>query len=291
MVSRMGRGVAVSIMLLNRGWRFSKAKGGDLLVLLAIADFANDEGVAYPSIATLARKARLTSRNTQRAIRRLVTNGELLIEEGKGPHRTHLYRIILAESLKSERCQNGIVTNCQDDIRDRERVIFQPYNPSEETVRKIEMQGDDKRSPSRPTVEAVESNLIPPVDPEFEEFWRLYPSRGGKKPEKKAAQTNFSQLSTGDRQLVIVAVRHYAESGRWPKDPHRWLRTTKGDEPWRDWIEPETQAVTPQKKCARHTYGGTCEEYAMPGSVYCVKHKADIVAIQKKHGLLANYVQ
>lgn len=58
----------MSIKILDRGWRFSKAKGGDLLVLLSIADFANDEGVAYPSVATLARKARLTPRNDQRAI-------------------------------------------------------------------------------------------------------------------------------------------------------------------------------------------------------------------------------
>ena len=208
-------------------------------MLIAIADFANDEGVAYPSIPTLARKARLTARNTQRAIRRLVTNGELLIEEGKGPHRTHLYRIILAEGTQRAECQNVRVTKSQGDIYDEGGVTFQPYNPSEETARKKEMLEEDKRSPSRPTVKAGGNNLRPPVDPQFEEFWRLYPSRGGKKPEKKAALKNFSRLTAEDRQLVIVAVKYYAESGRWPKDPHRWLRTAKGDEPWRDWVTPE----------------------------------------------------
>lgn len=140
----------MSIKLLDRGWRFSKAKGGDLLVLLGIADFANDEGVAYPSIATLARKARLTPRNTQRAIRRLVAKGELLIEEGKGPQRTHLYRLVLPEGNQSSRCPNVRVTKRQDDICDGGRVTFQPYNPSEETVIKRKIQGDDKTSPLDP---------------------------------------------------------------------------------------------------------------------------------------------
>ncbi|MEQ1793631.1 MAG: helix-turn-helix domain-containing protein [Nitrospira sp.] len=224
----------MSIKLLDRGWRFSKAKGGDLLVLLGIADFANDEGIAYPSIPTLARKARLTPRNAQRAIRRLVACGELLIEEGKGPHRTHLYRILLSDNSRPEGRHNVRVTKSQGDICDVERVTFQPPNPLKRTVIKKEIEEDDNLSPSERKHDASQV-----VELQFEEFWKLYPARGGKKPEKKAALKNFSQLSAEDRQLILVAVKHYAESGRWPKDPHRWLRTAKGDEPWRDWVEPE----------------------------------------------------
>lgn len=224
----------MSIKLLNLAWRFSKTKGGDLLILLGIADFANDEGIAYPSIATLAKKARLTPRNAQRSIRRLVDSGELRIEEGKGPHRTHLYRIILSEEAPSERRHNVRVTKCQNDIYDKEGMTFQPPNPLKRTIIKKDIERDDNLSLSE-----RKQNVSLAVDFQFEEFWKLYPARCGKKTEKKAALKKFSQLSTEDRELILVAVKHYTESGQWPKDPHRWLRTAKGDEPWRDWIKPE----------------------------------------------------
>ena len=222
----------MSIKLLERGWRCSKAKGGDLLVLLGIADFANDDGVAYPSIPTLARKARLTPRNTQRAIRHLVASGELCLEEGKGPHRTHLYRIILSEEATVEGCQNARVTKSQGDIYDKGRVTFQPPNPLKRTVIKKEICDGDKKSPSRP------------VDHEFEEFWNLYPMRNGKRVEKPGAVKKFQALKPDDRVLVLTAVRNYArselvEKGIGIKDAHRWLRTGKDHEPWRDWMEPE----------------------------------------------------
>ena len=70
---------------MSRAWRLSRAKGGELLVLLAIGDFADDNGTAYPSIATLAKKARLSERQTQRAVHHLVDLGELEIGSG-GPH-------------------------------------------------------------------------------------------------------------------------------------------------------------------------------------------------------------
>ncbi len=34
----------MSIKIMSAVWRYSKAKGSALLVLLAIADFANDQG-------------------------------------------------------------------------------------------------------------------------------------------------------------------------------------------------------------------------------------------------------
>ena len=45
-----------------RVWEWSAASGGGLLALLAIADFANDNGVAWPSLSVLAAKARLSVR-------------------------------------------------------------------------------------------------------------------------------------------------------------------------------------------------------------------------------------
>ena len=49
----------MSIKLLSKAWETDQ-KGNDLLVLLALCDFANDEGVLYPSLATISKKAKVS---------------------------------------------------------------------------------------------------------------------------------------------------------------------------------------------------------------------------------------
>jgi hypothetical protein len=62
----------VSVEAMTSVWRHSKAKRGGLLVMLALADHAHDDGTnAYPSVRTLARKARLSERGVQKALRAL----------------------------------------------------------------------------------------------------------------------------------------------------------------------------------------------------------------------------
>jgi hypothetical protein len=78
---------------MNRVWEASRQSGGALLVLLAIADFADDDGIAYPSIGTLARKARLSPRQVQRVIADLVAASELIIQPGCGRQGSHLFRV------------------------------------------------------------------------------------------------------------------------------------------------------------------------------------------------------
>jgi hypothetical protein len=74
-------------------WEKSQHKGSELLLLLAIADNTNDQGVAFPSINTLARKTRLSIRNVRYVIVRLEHSGELEVSIGTGPRGCNEYRI------------------------------------------------------------------------------------------------------------------------------------------------------------------------------------------------------
>lgn len=59
-------------------WAHSPAKGGPLLVEMALADHAHDDGTnAYPAVKTLAHKARLSERCVQYALRQLEACGEI----------------------------------------------------------------------------------------------------------------------------------------------------------------------------------------------------------------------
>jgi len=91
----------VSLQALTAVWHHSQQKGGDLLVLLALADFADDQNNAWPSVETLAAKARMKERNARYVLRRLEEAGEIeLISEGGrvgGRARAATYHVTIAE--------------------------------------------------------------------------------------------------------------------------------------------------------------------------------------------------
>lgn len=81
----------MSIAVMTRVWAKSKQKSGALLLMLALADFANDDGIAWPSVKTLAAKSRLSERQCQRIIDRLQAKGELYAMPATGRGHTNLY--------------------------------------------------------------------------------------------------------------------------------------------------------------------------------------------------------
>lgn len=74
----------MSVAVMTTCWKHSRARGTDLLVLLALADIANDDGECWPSIPHLAKKCRIDTRTTQRRIRSLEELGEVIVVVGGG---------------------------------------------------------------------------------------------------------------------------------------------------------------------------------------------------------------
>lgn len=89
----------MSVRVSHWVWQYSPQKGSALLVLLAIADSANDDGGgAYPSTAKLAKKSRLSERNVQYIVRGLAAEGAIEIDWGAGPRGTNVYRVAMADA-------------------------------------------------------------------------------------------------------------------------------------------------------------------------------------------------
>lgn len=90
----------MSVRVMTDVWRYSQASATDLLVLLALADIADDDGECWPSIAHLASKCRVSSRTVQRCIRALEQIGEVVVIIGAGKAstpggtRSNRYRIV-----------------------------------------------------------------------------------------------------------------------------------------------------------------------------------------------------
>jgi hypothetical protein len=84
----------VSIKVTNWVWARSESRNGARLVMLALADRADDEGHCWPSIEDLMERTNLTRRAVQKGIAALVEHGELKVENGGGRHRSNRYLIV-----------------------------------------------------------------------------------------------------------------------------------------------------------------------------------------------------
>src|SRR5690349_8566211 len=91
----------MSAQLVDRVWRFSRTKGSDKLVLLAIAHHAGEGGadgsdpLVELDVPTLAGKTGLTERAVQIILRRLeALPDELNVIHGAGQHHRHLFAVL-----------------------------------------------------------------------------------------------------------------------------------------------------------------------------------------------------
>lgn len=90
----------MSVRTMAKVWEGSSHAGSELLMLLAIADFADDDGKAFPSISTLAQKCRTTPRYAIKLLDALVASRELEVLKhggvmGRGG-KTNMYRVVLS---------------------------------------------------------------------------------------------------------------------------------------------------------------------------------------------------
>jgi hypothetical protein len=89
----------MSVKVMSKVWEWSKASATDRLVLLAIADFTDDDGYCYPGIKRIAKKCLVHERTVQRSISNLEGLKELQVFEGEGKKtqtgNTNLFRVII----------------------------------------------------------------------------------------------------------------------------------------------------------------------------------------------------
>jgi len=84
----------MSVRQIARTWRDFAGEGSSLLLMLALADFADDEGFCYPSVRSLATKTRMSERHVQRLLNYFVQKGGISVVanvSGGAPGATRRY--------------------------------------------------------------------------------------------------------------------------------------------------------------------------------------------------------
>lgn len=96
-----GEQFTMSIRVMTEVWEHSTLKGTPLLIMLALADYCNDERYCWPGVETLAHKARISTRQTQRILKAMVEQGYLSIAENEGRKGTNIYTLPPVNVMKS----------------------------------------------------------------------------------------------------------------------------------------------------------------------------------------------
>lgn len=197
----------MSIKVMTEVWDEAPFKGGDLLVLLALADFANDDGRCYPAVETIARKTRLTTRAVQLAMREMAAEGWLHIEDRGRVHETNIYTILTArvKSFQGEKSDTQISPDPSvTELHDHQDRIGS--DRGEKRVTRISPSAPRRRLWDAYT--ELTMRITPPVTDEAQ--FELWESRG----------VTIEQI-----EIALEATRAYGPEKPWP-----WFKTVLGAE-------------------------------------------------------------
>jgi hypothetical protein len=175
----------MSIRVLSWVWDHSERDGSELLVLLALADFSKDDGGgAFPSVSTLAAKARLSDRSVQRVLKSLRDGGDINVRNGAGPHQTNVYIVNMATQTTG-------------------RQSVTPDTSDVQGVTPVTQRGDTHvtQSVREPSEEPKDRSWAEPFDDLFEETPEFIDQR------KRSRMIELGELShLGDEDLRARAI-------------------------------------------------------------------------------------
>ena len=215
----------MSIRLMSDVWRLDLPTV-EKMVLLVIADHANDEGTqAYPSQATIAAKASISIRTVQRAVNTLCAQGYIRMFKHAGgsadcreDRRPHLYQINL-NALRGD-----TVTRRTSDA-DGATITTSTGRQS------------------RPMNHPLEPSLKPSIH--FDMFWSAYPRKVGKQAAQKAF---IKALKIAPVEDIVAGARRYAQDPNrvdaFTAHPTTWLNAGR----WADGPLPERIKTGDEKR-------------------------------------------
>jgi hypothetical protein len=224
----------MSVKVMNHVWHHSRQSGGALLVLLAIADHASDDGGnAWPSLPTLALKARLSERQVVNVLHRLEGAGEIVIDRGRGRGRINHYRVVLPET--------GNIFSENNSVKGKHEIGAENVKSATEKVKSatsknVKSATEKVKSATEnagdsllyePSIEpSIGGNRQEPPtprawEPRFERFWLAYP----RKESKQKAREWFAQHkpTEADVGTMLDAIARQSQSAQWQEEGGRFI--------------------------------------------------------------------
>lgn len=164
----------MSVKVMSQVWERDDLDPYEKLVLLSLADHANDEGICYPSIGRLEKRTGMKERGLQNVIKRLVEKGFLHREMNAGRKGSNLYQVTEPPAPDAPRIE---CTPAPDAPNPRIECASTP--------------APDAPEPSKNRQGTV--NIV-----RFSEFWTNWPNKNA----KARAEAAWKKLSNADRRVA-----------------------------------------------------------------------------------------
>jgi hypothetical protein len=195
-------------------WANSPYSGERLLLHLALADFANDDGVCFPSHGTLAKKARCSMSWVSKSIRQMVADGlvEIVEPAGEGRGKVGRYRLLKGGTESDLSGQlGGTSTGVRSDSARSDSYLLNRQEPSN-------------------------------TDNDFERLWKQYPRKTAKGNARRSFDRVMKRSDAPTVDVLIAAVERYAAqftSGKTDMNYCAHLATWLNGERWLDEIQSD----------------------------------------------------
>ena len=207
------------------------------LVMLALADHADDAGRCYPAMGRLCQRTGLSDRAIQKNVKALVEAGYLTVAQNAGQGGANVYIVHPTPEPRSPRndvhprttftTPPNVVRQTPERRSDKpSRTIIEPSDLTPSPSGQGDMFAKTAKRNDQP------ERVVSQPDPDFDEFWSAFPP--GRKTDKRQALETFRRIVAGkhktipktDPQVIIAGARRFAASNPDPQFtpiPTTWL--------------------------------------------------------------------
>lgn len=179
----------MSVRCIDQVLNRSQHAGTELLMLVVLADYSDDEGNSYPAVASLARKCRMSPRNANYILSALQATGELRVMKNEGPKGTNRYRIMLSALGEAK--------------------ALKPASPLKRLAPLKAASPPEEPFTLKPTSATPEAGFPKPLKPASDE-----PSLNRQEPSDRATSSPTSLPACPHRELIALFVSKVPELPR-----------------------------------------------------------------------------
>ena len=199
----------MSLRALTWAWEQELTNPSEKLVLLAIADHANDDGMCWPSMSHVAERCLLSTRQIQRITEQLVDYGLVTRERRKRP--------------------DGTLGTYTYTLNIHRTPMSGPTGHPRPVVHRTPVSAHNRHN----------RTVIEPTHDHFDRFWQLYPRKIAKQKCARWWQRNTDMVSP----VILTGIQRWADywqqsntETRYIPHPYTWLT----QERWYDDPPPVT---------------------------------------------------
>jgi len=223
----------VSNAALTAVFNGSRTRNAARLFMLALADRADDQGRAWPSIADIMRRTGISRGAVHGAMREAVRLGELSVESFAGPRLCNLYTLRLATRSDSEPVQHL-------------NPVQIPNGPVQ-ILHKTRSDSEPKPSATQKNHHSLDRGLGKPKtkqadETDFAPFWTAYPRKTAKPAALKAWRAAKDRPPLAE---LLAALERHKASRQWADPqfvphPATWINGQR----WADELKPAGEGIT-----------------------------------------------